>query len=64
MSRYLVKIIETSQKYVHVEARDSKDAYNQAQQRWNNSDPQFVLTYNDFVSADFYVYDSEMNEFF
>lgn len=60
MSKYLVRITETSQKFVHVEAEDIEDAYEEAQDRWNNEDPQFVLTADDFVHADFYVYDSDV----
>lgn len=60
MNKYLVRITETSQKFVHVEAEDKEDAYEEAQERWNNEDPQFILTAYDFVHADFYVYDSDV----
>ena len=60
MSKYLVRITETSQKFVHVEAEDIEDAYEEVQDRWNNEDPQFILTADDFVDAEFYVYDSDV----
>lgn len=57
MSKFLVKITEISQKYVHVEADDKEDAYEQAQDRWNKSDPQYILTADDFVEANFEVFE-------
>ena len=35
-------------------------AYEKAYERWNSSDPQFILTANDFADVDFYVYDSDV----
>lgn len=60
MNKYLVRVTETYQKFVHVEANDVEEVYEEAQRRWNNSDPQFVLTSDNFVDADFYVYDADM----
>lgn len=60
MNKYLVKITETSQKFVHVDAEDIEDAYEKAYERWNSSNPQFILTADDFADVDFYVYDSDV----
>lgn len=59
-NKYLVRITETSQKFVHIEAEDIEDAYEEAWDRWDNEDPQFILTADDFADVDFYVYDSDV----
>ena len=60
MSRFLVKVTETRQKFIEVEAEDKEEAYDESWRRWNSSDPEFILTGDDFVDADFYVYDSDV----
>lgn len=60
MSKYLVRVTETFQKFIYVEADDIEDANIEAWDRWEHSDPQFVLTADDFKDIDFYVYDSDV----
>lgn len=59
MNRYLVRITATSQKFVHVEADNMKNARKEAYTRWKNSDPQFIFTADDHVDVKLYVYDNE-----
>lgn len=60
MSKYLVRVTETFQKFIYVEADDIEDANIEAWDRWEHSDPRFVLTADDFKDIDFYVYDSDL----
>ena len=53
MSKFIVQVTEISQRLVDVEADDKEEAYEIAQKRWNNADPQFMLTVDDFVEANF-----------
>ena len=58
MSKFLVKITEISQKFAHIEAGDKEEAFELAQDRWNNADPEYILTADDFVEANFEVFES------
>lgn len=57
MSKFIVQVTEISQRFVDVEADDKDEAYEVAYGRWNNADPQFILTSNDFVDVNFDVFE-------
>lgn len=57
MSKFIVQVTEISQRLVDVEADDEEETYEIAQERWNNADPQFILTSDDFVDVNFDVFE-------
>lgn len=62
MSKFIVQVTEISQRFVDVEADDKEEAYEIAQERWNNADPQFILTSDDFVDVNFDVFEGGITD--
>lgn len=56
-NKYPVKITETLEKVVYVEAESKDEAWEKAQELWNDSE--IILTADDFVKADFEAMESE-----
>lgn len=66
MNKYTVVITETLEKKVTIEANDPAEAEEIAEERWNQAgyahgDPEFELTSEDFVEANFHAIEEITN---
>lgn len=53
--KYKVEITETLKKVVEVEAENPTEAKDIAEERYYNSDEDYILTYNNHEQTDFWV---------